>query len=623
MAELRIELHARQLSDIPTLRALRGALERRGEKAQLTVAPGLSAPGDPDPSPLVGCGYADGPAPCLLRVMVAGRLEVGDQSAQRCAIIVDEIGPAWRLLPTELGTAELVFVPGRWQRTALGGRCAGELVAAGLARLDELVCDPTGSRARARAELRVPPEAEVVLYAPSEDPRDSSNHWLCDEVGRLPASGPTVLVLPCDDSPDGLQWCRELAASVPGLAFPEGVAASSALAACDVVIADRASLLYEAAALGRGAVLVELEGETAAEGAGILSPELEVGPRVRRSEDLAMTVRSALPGSSWSGQYADARARCRSELLVTEGSAAERMAGKLIEYLAGIQIASAEGESVRGAAAGTQLPLLPVTAPGSAPRADLDEGSQRPLERSEALLAFGDTEAACATLVAHLEREPSPRGYRLLASIYRKQGDTSAALAAVSDAEQLARRETAEALCERGRVLVDSEQVDAAREVFEQAQQLAPDLVDALVGLGSLAVHRSDAANAEECFRAALAREKSTQTLTGLGLALLLAGRPREALHPLEQALDIQADFISAVYGIVQAAFQTGELALAERRVRAFVQLHSGNLDLVFTLAGLRYQIGDRAGSLEMIERIELFDPHYPGLQELKRKLAA
>ncbi len=83
----------------------------------------------------------------------------------------------------------------------------------------------------------------------------------------------------------------------------------------------------------------------------------------------------------------------------------------------------------------------------------------------------------------------------------------------------------------------------------------------------------------------------------------------------------MQADCVSAVYGVVQAGFQTGELALAERRVRAFVELHSGNLDLIFTLAGLRCQLGDRAGSLEMIERIELFEPQYPGLEELRRKL--
>ena len=126
---------------------------------------------------------------------------------------------------------------------------------------------------------------------------------------------------------------------------------------------------------------------------------------------------------------------------------------------------------------------------------------------------------------------------------------------------------------------------------------------------------------AERDFREALEREKSARVWCGLGLALATQGRGREALTPFEAALDLEADRIAAVYGLVQAAFQSGELAVAERRVAAFVELHSGNLDLVFTLAGLRYQLGDHAGARQMIERIELFKPDYPGLSELRAKL--
>ena len=66
MPESRIELHARQRSDLASLRALQSALERRGERAELTAAPALSS--DPPQSE----GLAEGPIPSLLRVMVAG-----------------------------------------------------------------------------------------------------------------------------------------------------------------------------------------------------------------------------------------------------------------------------------------------------------------------------------------------------------------------------------------------------------------------------------------------------------------------------------------------------------------------------------------------------------------------
>lgn len=582
MPKSRIELHARQSSDLASLRALHGALERRGQPAELTAAPTFRA--------AEAHGIPAGPTPCLLRITLAAPLSAAERGSQHCGVIVDAIDTVWRMVPPELRTAELVFVPGPSALDPLRAICSGQIIACGLARLDDLVRDPRGSRIRARENLNLPTEAEVVLYAPSADPHYLTES-LFDAVVRLPASGFTVLVLPSDGSEDGVRGLRELASRTPGLALPDDLTAEEALAACDVVVSDRASLLYEAAALGRGAVQVD-PGEPG-KGTEMLDPMLGVGPRVTGPEDLPLAVRAALPAAPSSRQYAAAGTHSRTELLVTDGSAAERMADAICQYLAASRGSSSEG-------AASERPLL---------------------ERIEAQLAFGDTAGAREKLLADLERQPSATGYRLLASIHRKDGDTASALRTISEAEQLARRLTAEALCERGRILVESAQTDAGREVFEEARCLDPELVDPLVGLGSLAVHGNDAATAEECFRSALAREKSARTLTGLGLALLLAGRAREAQQSLEQALDLQADYVSAVYGIVQVGFQIGELVRAERRVHEFVKLHSGNLDLVFTLAGLRCQLGDRAGALEMIERIELFDPHYDGLEELKRKL--
>ena len=128
-------------------------------------------------------------------------------------------------------------------------------------------------------------------------------------------------------------------------------------------------------------------------------------------------------------------------------------------------------------------------------------------------------------------------------------------------------------------------------------------------------------ATAEKFFREAIEGEKSARVWAGLGLALVGQQRGREALNCSELALDLDPESLSAIHGMVRACFQSGELATAERRVRAYVDLHAGNLDLVFTLAGLRCELADREGALEMIERIELFQPDYPGLAELKQKL--
>ena len=70
------------------------------------------------------------------------------------------------------------------------------------------------------------------------------------------------------------------------------------------------------------------------------------------------------------------------------------------------------------------------------------------------------------------------------------------------------------------------------------------------------------------------------------------------------------------------AAKKKADPALLARRVAsAYVDLHGANLDMAFTLAGLRADLGLVEGALEMLERIELFDPEYEGLAELRAKL--
>ena len=102
---------------------------------------------------------------------------------------------------------------------------------------------------------------------------------------------------------------------------------------------------------------------------------------------------------------------------------------------------------------------------------------------------------------------------------------------------------------------------------------------------------------------------------------LATLGRSAEAVVELEAALDADPGALAAIHGLVQACFQTGNLAVAERRVRTYLDGHPGNLDLAFALAGLRFQLGDLNGALEAIEGIALFNPDYAGLTELRQKI--
>lgn len=591
MDRVGIELHTRHAADLPTLRALHRALEQAGESATLSVASGL--PGGSAE------GIRSGPLPCKIRVLVESDADPGPRP-ERLVVIEDTLAPPRSFSDSEqlsdtLASADLVLVPGPARARHLASRVSGDVVGCGLARLDELWRDREAECSRARRELGVPENANLVLYAPTADPVYSAVQVLGDEVAEVAAAGWLALILPQAWPPEWVERHRALVARIPGLALLDAVNETTALAAADVVLSDGGSLVYEAIALEKGAIWVESPSPSGGFGASRREHRYaDLGPRVRNADELAAALRSELSATPAAARFAAARASCRSELLACEGGAAFRMA-----------------EEIR------------VRFGVSAPTDALAKGTSEDeiLQNVEARVAFGDTKGARTALDAHIVVHPSSKAYRLLASIARREADIEAARRAVQGAEPLAREELGRVLCERARLHVDLNETEAARAAFEEARKLAPDLADPWVGIGSLMLHAGDAVTAESDFREALEREKSARVWCGLGLALATQGRGREAITPFEAALDLEADRIAAVYGLVQAAFQSGELAVAERRVAAFVELHSGNLDLVFTLAGLRYQLGDHAGARQMIERIELFKPDYPGLSELRAKL--
>ncbi len=584
-----IELHTRRPADLPTLRALRRALEQAGESVSFTVAsdsvPETSEGGSPEPLPrkvlvVVDC---DDPTPV--------------SRPERLVVIEDRLVPPTSFsdgerLSETLATADLVLVPGPARARHLQPRVTGEVVACGLARLDELWREAGEMRVRARRKLGIPENGHVVLYAPTADPIDSATQVLGDEIARVTAAGWLVLILPQAWPQAWLESHRALVAGAPGLALLDSGDQGTAMAAADVVVADGGSLLYEAIALGKGAIWVEMTG---APGASRREHRYaDLGQRVHNGEELERALRSELSATPGAARFAAARATLRNEILSYEGVAAGQMAKEI-----GVCFAARKATPE------------PVEA----------SDEEQVLENVEAQMAFGDVAGARKALETHLAAHPSARAYRLLATICRREGELEQARLALKGAEPLVREELARVLCERANLHVESNAPEAARAAFEEARQVAPDLGDPWVGIGSLALHAGDATAGERSFREALAREKSARAWCGLGLALVAQSRGREAISSFEACLDLEADRLAAVYGLVQAAFQCGELEPAERCVAAFVELHSGNLDMLFTLAGLRYQLGNRPGAREMLERIELFKPDYPGLAELREKL--
>ena len=120
-----------------------------------------------------------------------------------------------------------------------------------------------------------------------------------------------------------------------------------------------------------------------------------------------------------------------------------------------------------------------------------------------------------------------------------------------------------------GTLLARSGETTRARQAYERALALQPDLAEASNDLGALLAQGGDLDAAIGRFRAALASTPDyPDALNNLGYALLLTGREQEARALYEKALALQPDFPEALNNLGLLFGRAGDMPRAERFFR-------------------------------------------------------
>jgi Flp pilus assembly protein TadD len=206
-----------------------------------------------------------------------------------------------------------------------------------------------------------------------------------------------------------------------------------------------------------------------------------------------------------------------------------------------------------------------------------------------------------------------------------------------------------------GTLLGKAGETARARDAFERALALQPDLAEANNDLGALVAQTGDLDAAIARFRAALASMPDyPDALNNLGYALLLTGNDAEARTLYERALALQPDFPEALNNLGLLAGRGGDLDRAERLFREAMTRRPGygdainNLSLVLvargqsdiavkllqelidknptfenayiTLAKLYFQSGHLREGLAILERLLQRNPKHPVGLELVRQ---
>ena len=180
-----------------------------------------------------------------------------------------------------------------------------------------------------------------------------------------------------------------------------------------------------------------------------------------------------------------------------------------------------------------------------------------PAERLARAVPFPGTLYSPAPLRNYL-----PYGRELL-----DQGLEAAALVAFERAAQAS--PNAFTLYRLGTLLSKRGETARAREAFERALRLQPDLAEASNDLGALLAQGGEVEAGIKHFRAALAvTPEYPDALNNLGYALLLTGRDQEARQLYEKAIALQPDFPEALNNLGLLVGRAGELERAEHYFR-------------------------------------------------------
>ncbi len=189
----------------------------------------------------------------------------------------------------------------------------------------------------------------------------------------------------------------------------------------------------------------------------------------------------------------------------------------------------------------------------------------------------------------------------------------------------------ASVLADLGDCLAQMGEPAEAERVYREALGENPCEGRAMVGLGVLALLGDGdgvggAGRREEAalwFRAALARDdRDAAALCGLGLVLRKGGDPSGAFDLYRLALEADPVNLPALHELVTSAYELGRLGEAEERLAGYLMHRPADVNILFTLAGLRFAAGKRDDALEALDRLEAFAPGYDGALELRERIA-
>jgi len=132
-----------------------------------------------------------------------------------------------------------------------------------------------------------------------------------------------------------------------------------------------------------------------------------------------------------------------------------------------------------------------------------------------------------------------------------------------------------------------------AQKYYEKAAVLSPDAPEPYVGLGVVALQNNQLDDAEIAFKVACRLNADcAKAYAGLGLASQQKSDYKQAFEMYLKSLELDTENLIALLGLFQVSCQMGSFAQVTHYLEVYLNMHPGDISVMFPLAALYMKDG-------------------------------
>ncbi len=156
-----------------------------------------------------------------------------------------------------------------------------------------------------------------------------------------------------------------------------------------------------------------------------------------------------------------------------------------------------------------------------------------------------------------------------------------------------------------------------ATQIYDEVLGSNPKVARALCGKGALAAEGQDWTAARRFFNMALDAESNHDiALAGLGLCEMVCNNAEQAFALFQRAVEANPENNRALLGVLQTGYPLKKYTEMERMISAYLDLHPGNVDMLYSFAGVLFAQGKVNEARLEVEKVLVFEPaHEPALE--------